>query len=422
MTLIKYISFITFLSFFFQSFISCKGIDKLPKSEVVSEKKAISNSTSQDSITMIATKLYDAGLLKKAFQGRGYRKAWATPVTILKVRLDTLYGGLTPIEKGGGRQTQSLELSDTKGNSYTLRSINKDPSSLVPDFAHKFGIAGIVTDGISAQHPYGALIVPPMADALGLWHTAPRIVYLEPQMALDSFNHEFKDRMYLLEYETNGIGKWTNLNNIVAVTDTEGMQELEQENENFTVDTSNLIRARLFDLLIGDWDRHAKNWGWIITETDGKMLATVMACDRDNVFYGIGGVIPSIINRPFIQPLLRPFKKRIDYMPGMIKPFDAHFLYGVPEELFLQEAAYLQENLTDEVIDNAIKNWPVELQELDGERIAKKIKARREKLKKYAHKFHEILVKRGPLDAPLKGSTKLWGEIHGEDKPSFRQY
>jgi hypothetical protein len=159
---------------------------------------------------------------------------------------------------------------------------------------------------------------------------------------------------------------------------------------------------------IGDWDRHAKNWGWIVTEKDGKMIATVMACDRDNVFYGIGGMIPSIINRPFSQPLLRPFKKDIDYLPSMIKPFDSYFLYGVSEELFLQEATYLQENLTDEVIENAIKSWPAEFYNLDGEKIIERIKSRRSKLRKYAKKFPKILEKRGPLEVALKGSTKFF--------------
>lgn len=418
----KYVLPTVILLFAIQIIFSCKAIEELPQCEVVSEKKAINFTNGSDSVVVIATKLYGGGMIKHAFQGKGYRKAWATPIAVEKVKLDTIYGGLKPLEKGGGNQTQSLELEDTIGNSYTLRSVNKDPRTLVPKWAKKVGMSGIVTDGISAQHPYGALIVPPMADELGLWHSAPRLVYLEPQKGLDSFNYEFKERIYLLEYETDGNGQWTGLDNIIKIADTEDVLELDHENDNFEVDTANLIRARLFDLLIGDWDRHAKNWGWIITEEDDKIIATVMACDRDNVFYGIGGMIPSIINRPFFQPLLRPFKKKIDHLPGMIKPFDSHFLYGVSKDLFLQEAEYLQQHLTDEIIQKAVKTWPKEFYELDGEAIFEKIKARRKDLKKYAREYHKILEKRGPLNAPLKGSTELWGEIHGEDKPSKRQY
>ncbi|MFT4762339.1 MAG: hypothetical protein ACI9XO_001730 [Paraglaciecola sp.] len=236
-----------------QVIFSCKAIEKLPQSTVVYEKKATNTPNSQDSITIIATELYEGGMIKHAFQGRGYHKAWETPITVSKVRLDTLYGGLTPVKKGSGNQTQSLELHDNKGNGYTLRSVNKDPRSLVPDFARKIGIAGIVTDGISAQHPYGALVVPSMADRIGLWHSTPRLVYLEHQLALDSFNYDFENRVYFLEYETEGTGEWTNLERIIEVTTTEGIQKLDAGHDYFEIDTANLIRARLFNLMIGDW-------------------------------------------------------------------------------------------------------------------------------------------------------------------------
>lgn len=387
---------------------NCHAIKELPQCVIIAKKLTADNSNNQDSITVIATRLYEGGILKNTFQGEGYRKAWATPITIPKVRLDTLLGGLTPIKKGGGNQTQSLKLRDSSHNVYTLRTVNKDPSPLIPDIADKLGLAGVVTDGISAQHPYGGLVLSPMSDAIGLWNSSPHLVYLEPQIDLDSFNHDFKDRMYFLEYETDGVGQWTGLDNVVKITSTEGVQKLASKHDNFAIDTANLIRARLFDLLIGDWDRHAKNWGWIVTQKDEKILATVMACDRDNAFYGIGGVVPSIINRPFIQPLLRPFREDIDYMPGMIKPFDSYFLYGVSEDLFLKEATFLQENLTDKVIENAMKHWPTAFYDLDGKDIVRKIKARRQHLQKYAREFHQILEERGPLKDALKGSTKFW--------------
>ena len=386
----------------------------MPQCEIVEKKYGNRSLNTQDSVTVVATTLYRGGLIKKMFQGRGYRKAWETPITVPMVRLDTLFGGLEPIEKGGGEQTQSLELHDAKGNAYTLRSVNKDPRSLVPDFAEKLRIGGIVTDGISAQHPYGALVVPPMQDALGLWHTAPRTIFVAPQEALDSFNLQFQNRIYFIEYETSGNGEWTGLDNIKEITSTEGIQKLDAKHDNFEIDTANLVRARLFDLVIGDWDRHAKNWGWVVTETDDKILATVMACDRDNTFYGIGGVIPWFINRPFMMPLLRPFKKRIDYLPGMIKPFDSYFLLGVPESVYQKEAAYIKTHLTDEVIEDALRVWPDELYDIDAKRISKKIKARRDKLHRYARKFPKILDKRGPLEDPLKGSTKFWEKQTGK--------
>ena len=393
----------------------CNGIRYRPKGEIITPLKS-DKITSLDSVTVIAAKEYRAGAWKKMMQGEGYRKAWETPISAPVICLDTLYGGLTPKDKGGGEQTLSLEVEDSLGNDYTIRSVNKNPESLIPPFAEKLNIEGIVTDGISAQHPYGSLVVGPMADALGLWHSNPQLIFLPSQPeVLDTFNEEFKDRLFFFEYETSGSGKWTKLPNILEVTDTEGMQELAHDNPDFRMDTANLVRARLFDLIIGDWDRHAKNWGWIITDEGETSLATVMACDRDNVFYGIGGIIPTIINRPSIQPLLRPFKKKIDHMPGMVKPFDSYFFYGVSGDLFKQEAKYVREHLTDEVMENALRTWPPAFYDLDGEEILEKMKARRNNIEKYAKEFHAIVQERGPLEEALKGST-AYGRRTGKKK------
>lgn len=404
-----------FLSIFCFTQIGCNGIRYRPKGEVVKIHQS-DKIISADSVTVIAAKEYQAGLWKKMMQGKGYRKAWETPIAVPVVCLDTLYGGLTAKDKGGGEQTLSLELDDSLGNDYTLRSVNKNPESLIPPFAEKLNIEGIVTDGISAQHPYGSLVVGPMADALGLWHSNPQLIFVPSQPeVLDSFNQEFQDRMFFFEYETSGSGKWTKLPNICEVTSTEGMQELAHGDPYFHMDTANLVRARLFDLIIGDWDRHAKNWGWIITDEGETTLATVMACDRDNVFYGIGGIIPSIINRPSIQPLLRPFDKKIDHMPGYVKPFDSYFFYGVDKKLFEEQADFVKEHLTDEVMENALRTWPPQFYELDGEEILEKMKSRRDDIKKYAKEFHEIVQERGPLEEALKGST-AFGRMTGKKK------
>lgn len=405
--------FSIFLLFAFY-FLKCEGIEGMPQCEIVKFVSAENDLTKRDSVQIIATKVYEANFIKKIFQGEGYRDAWVTPVTVPIVNFDTLFGGLTPTDKGGGNQTQSLEFVDSVGNTYTLRSINKDPNGLIPPVAKTLRIEGIVTDGISAQHPYGSLIIPSMMEAVGLWHTNPQLIYVPDQKSLDSFNLAFNERIYLLEYETKGTGQWTNLEEVVKIGSTKDVQKMQLKDPNFKIDIPILVRARLFDLLIGDWDRHAKNWGWIFTKKDNQTVATPMACDRDNAFYGIGGLIPSIINRPFFKSILRPFDKKIDHFPGMIKSFDSYFLYETPASIFLKEAVYLQKHLTDEVIDKAIKKWPVELQKLDGDAIAEKIKARRDDLLIYAKEFPVILQKRGPLKEPLKGSTKLWNKMNKE--------
>ena len=88
---------------YLSSFVwSCKAIQEMPQCEIVEKKYGNRSLNTQDSVTVVATTLYRGGLIKKMFQGRGYRKAWETPITVPMVRLDTLFGELEPIEKGGG--------------------------------------------------------------------------------------------------------------------------------------------------------------------------------------------------------------------------------------------------------------------------------------------------------------------------------
>lgn len=367
--------------------------------------EALSN---EDSITLIATDRFKAGFIKPIFQGTNYRKAWETPIKVPVVSLSDIKGGIIPLEMGGGEQTLSMDLKGKHQVFYTLRSVNKNPEGLIPDAAKKLNLGNIIMDAMSAQHPYGALVVAPLADAVGILHTHPRLVYIPVQPELDTFNHKYGGRLFLLEYEPEGSGDWLKMDSVQSIVDTEDVQKMLLEYPDSKIDERALVRARLFDLMIGDWDRHAKQWGWVVVKKDSSLTYLPLPTDRDNVFYNPGGLIPWMVTRPMFQPLLRPFNKKIDHLPGMIKPFDQFFLLDVPESVFIEIAKELQEDLTDEEIETAIKSWPPEFYEIDGQTIIRNIKARRSDLIKYAKEFRAVVQERGPLTVPLKGSSQLY--------------
>ena len=45
-----------------------------------------------------------------------------------------------------------------------------------------------------------------------------------------------------------------------------------------------ISRRRLFDMLIGDWDRHQDQWRWIEFKENGKKVYRPMPRDRDQAF------------------------------------------------------------------------------------------------------------------------------------------
>ncbi|MEO8774600.1 MAG: hypothetical protein ABI263_07845 [Gelidibacter sp.] len=374
-----------------------------------------------DSLTIAASTLYEANELKKLMQGEHYRKAWATPIKVPVVFLDTLLGGLKFVKEGGGNQTKSLKFKDSLGNKYALRSVNKNPSPLVPEFAKTLGLENIIVDGISAQHPYAAIVVAALADAAGILHTSPKLYFIPKQKILKEYNNEYGNKLFLFEHETESVTNWTTIENVISIIETDDLQLLKlKRGDSLIIDERALVRARLFDLVIGDWDRHAKQWGWVIKEEPNRQVAIPLPADRDNAFFNIGGILPSIISNKNVTPEMRPFNNDIDYMPGLIHDFDVYFLKSTRETVFIEEAQQLQSLLTDKAIENAVHQWPSKIYDLDGQEIVNKLKNRRDALITYAKTFKHILEAKEYPTQPLKGSEDL--KLNGHYLKCFECY
>lgn len=379
------------------------------------------NFKNYDSLTISASTLYEANELKKLMQGEHYRNAWSTPIKVPVVFLDTLLGGLKFVKEGGGNQTKSLKFKDSLGNKYALRSVNKNPTPLIPEFAKTLGLENIIVDGISAQHPYAAIVVASLADAAGILHTSPKLYFIPKQETLENHNKDYGNRLFLFEHETESVVNWTSIENVSTIIETDDLQLLKlKRGKSLKIDERALARARLFDLLIGDWDRHAKQWGWVIKEEENGQIAIALPGDRDNAFFNIGGIIPSIVSNKNVTPEMRPFSNDIDYMPGLIHDFDVYFLKSTPEYVFVEEAQQLQNLLTDEAIQNAVRQWPTQIYDLDGKDIEEKLKSRRDAILTYAKAFKHILDEKEYPTRPLKGSEKL--ELNGHYLKCFECY
>lgn len=391
-------------------YFSVSSTNKTRSSVSVTSGKELENIDfkKHDSIKLAITHLYDGDEVKKIIQGSNYRETWSTPVKFPVAYLDTLKGGVKILEEGGGHQTHTLKLLAKSGVKYSLRSVNKDPEPVVPDIAKTLGLENVVIDGISAQHPYAAVLAAKLSEKAGVLNTHPTMMFVPKQKELGKYNEDYGNHLYLLEYETESDVNWTRYN-ADKIIETDDLQELKQKmGEKLHIDKPALVRARLFDMVIGDWDRHAKQWGWVLeNEKDYKLKAIPLAGDRDNAFFDIDGILPEILTNRKIQPLVRPYDKDIDYMKGLVYPFDVYFLNDIPESVFVQQAEILQKKLDDKAIDESFKVWPDTIYKLTGKEIKSKIISRRNHLVDYAKSFKKIIDERGVLHEPLKGSEDV---------------
>ena len=353
--------------------------------------------TKEKRITTKASPIYEAKKFKRLWFGDHFREEWGAAVDVPVVFLDTLKGGLTPLKKGGGFQTKSLRVEAANGKQYTLRTINKDVTKVVPPLLRGTFAQSIMQDGISASHPYGAFVVPKLADAAEIYHTKPQLMYVPPQAALGKFNDDFGDKLFLFEERPSG--DWSdnpefgNSKKIIGAEDL--IKKLKKNNHSY-VDQEYTVRARLFDIFLGDWDRHDDQWRWASFKEGKRTMYRPIPRDRDQVFYRFDGILPFIVSRPFLTPQFRSFDDKIDYLPGLVfnaRSFDRANLNRLTREDFIDAAKQLQAKLTDEVIATAFKGWQESIYDLNGDDIIQKLKTRRNNLVEIAHKYYEFLAK-----------------------------
>ena len=350
-----------------------------------------------DSYKTKASKIYSKG---KIGMGKTYRAEWGTEVDAPVFLLKNFEGGLTPVQQGGGFQTKSLRLENDEGRQWVLRSIDKDVKKLVPPALRSTFIKDLFQDGISAAHPYGAFVIPKLADAAQIYHANPKFVWLPKQKALGDYNEDMAERLYLLEERPGGnmVGHQSYGGASESVNTPELIEKL-LKNHKHKVDQKYVLRARLLDLLIGDWDRHDDQWRWGIYEDDnlpGKTVYRAIPRDRDQVFFKNDGLIGYIASRPYITPSIRKFDYEIDFIDGLAfnaRHFDRHFLSEMNEEDFVSTAKFLQENISDQMLDEALSSWPKQIYDIEGDIIKSKLKKRRSDLVVYAKDFYKYLTK-----------------------------
>ncbi len=124
-------------------------------------------------ITLVPGAQYELGWLPEIFLGKHWRDLWITPVQVEVLDLNRFANGLIPIEKGGGMQTKSLRFKGNDGNIWKFRSMEKDPSKVLPELLRESLAADIVQDQISSANPYAPLVVAPILDSVNILQAKP---------------------------------------------------------------------------------------------------------------------------------------------------------------------------------------------------------------------------------------------------------
>jgi hypothetical protein len=77
------------------------------------------------------------------------------------------------------------------------------------------------------------------------------------------------------------------------------------------MDEKELLKARLFDMIINDFDRHEDNWNWAKFEKDSVTLYKAFAKDRDQALSKVDGLLMHFIAMPWALRPLENMTRRV---------------------------------------------------------------------------------------------------------------
>jgi len=351
----------------------------------------------------------DKSTFHESVWGDHYRDLYYKPIDANVALLDTLYGGLEVVRKGGGHQTRSLRLKDKNGKQYNMRALKKSGVKFLQSTIFKNNYIEeslkntvseeILKDFYTAAHPYIFSVIPQLSDAVGIYHTNPKLYYIPKHEALGEYNFEYGDELYLIEErpeenhsDLESFGKPDDIESTADV------YERLRRDEKYKIDEKAYMRARLFDMLIGDWDRHEDQWRWAeFKQENGDHLFKPIPRDRDQAFANFdGGFLGALRGMLGFAKQFQVYEEKLDdvkWISASATTLDRTLIQNRGREDWIAQAKFIRDNLTDDAIEKAFERIPKEAKGDDLDNVKAKLKGRRANLMTIAKDFYDYTAK-----------------------------
>jgi len=341
------------------------------------------------------------GWLWQRLWGRHYRPLWATPVSAPVLRLGQQ--GLVPLRAGGSFQTNTLRLRTPDGRIFVLRSVDKDLSRSVSTSWLGRLAAPVLRDQTCAAPPYGAYVATALARAAGVFHTNPRLVYLLPDATLGQWRTRFQPALYLLEERpANDQSHAASFGRAHRVVASNSMLTQVLRSPAAHLAPRAYLRARLLDLLVGDWSRRADQWRWAaFAQPAGGTVFRPIPRDRDQAFFRFDdGWLTRCVS--WVHPRYQTFNSSLvptDVGPltTTARPLDHTALALLPEAAFVAEADSLRRCLPDAVLAHALQAVPTEARARMSRELLPALRTRRDALPAAARRYYQVLQQQAVL-------------------------
>lgn len=345
-----------------------------------------------DSVTTAPGRTYPAGTLKRMFAGDLNRHLWGVPVTLPVLDLDKVGGGLAPTETFGGQQTVGLRFLGRDGLEYDFRPVVKHGDPPIPKLLPRKLSMGVVDDQMGAMFPFGGIAAAELSAAVGIVEPQPLPVVMPNDERLGQFRPAFAGRVGMLTVRPDerqdgrpGIGGYT------SIIDSDSLDVVLRTDPNSIVDERWFLRARLIDVLVGDWDRHSGQWRWGMRERGDSTIWRAIPKDRDWAFSTIDGLVARLAR--VFMPRYVGFSEELPAAKRLVVRNDYRRFSRLERTGFLDVVQEVQSQLTDSVLAAAVTALPTEYQAGERERLLTGLRARRDGLGEFGRAFYRALAR-----------------------------
>lgn len=330
--------------------------------------------------------------------GTHYRKVYSIPVSVDAVTLKTLQGGVEVVDQAD--PFYGIYLKNSQDNLFLMKPLGGATSFLESEFFqemyNKKDFSGtymdqFIGDAYTIINPYTFMAADFMARKIGLPTRNSHIYYMEGKVLNDTIldGSSIRNKLVCLI----DVPDVYTQKNILSTKDL--LRKLHESKSN-EVAQPEYIRSRLYDMLVGDWNKVPENWNWIAVHTPDSVRYLPVVIDRNHAFTKVDGLLFKQMLRVLGLGFIINYDespKDINKLNSLAYALDMAFASGSDESVWLKETRILQDSLTDKTIDDAFQTLPFAVRKVETDPIRQKLKLRRDTLDYIARKYFKLLQK-----------------------------
>ena len=328
--------------------------------------------------------------------GEHYRKLYFKPITVQAITPETFSGGIDTTYQA--EEFHGIILEDKQKQLYLLKPLGGSTSFLESSFFQEMYnkadfqdtyLDKFIGDAYTIINPYAFISADYLAKTSGLSSNNSRIFFIPAYTTNDTIadGSTIQNRLvYITDIP--------DINTRPNILSTEDMQQKVLTRSSYRVNQELYIRERIFDMLIGDWNKIPENWNWLAQSEKGDTIFSPIVIDRNHAFTKVDGILfkqmLNVLGLSFITNYDSEYKdlKKINKLGFTL---DMALSNQSNEDVWIKQARFLKKQLNDKEIDKAFRLLPADIESEETELIKENLKKRRDNLEEIAKQYFRQL-------------------------------